>query len=123
MRRGSKLQLNSVNKNIALKCGHADFISQYILENIKSGMDMAFIKGKCQFSLYIYVGTLLFPFIFGRLIRCFMYSLKGNMNNISLIMRCSSGVSDVARVSQSTVKIKFKIRGEREQSLSCASTC
>lgn len=36
-----------------------------------------------------------------------MYSLRGDMNNISLVMRCSSGVRDVASISQSTVKIKL----------------
>lgn len=78
-----------MDKNIAIKCGHADFIFLYILENIKSGMDIAFIKKKCQFSLNIYVGILLFPFILsfisGRLIRCFMYLLNGYMRNISVI--------------------------------------
>lgn len=101
MRKVSKLQVKFCN--IAIKCGRADFIFQYILENIKSGMDIAFIKGKCQFSLNIYVAILLFPFIppfiFGRLIRCFMYSLKDNMNNISLVMRCNSDMRDVASVS------------------------
>lgn len=60
-----------------------------MLENIKSGIDIAFIKETCQFSLNIYMGVLLFPFILpfisGRLIRCFMYLLKGCMRNISLI--------------------------------------
>lgn len=52
-------------------------------------MDIAFIEKKCQFSLNIYVGVLLFPFILpfisGRLIRCFMYLLEGYIRNISLI--------------------------------------
>lgn len=54
-------------------------------------MDIAFIKEKCHFSLNIYVGLLLFPFILpfisGRLIRYFMYLLNGYMRNIALIIK------------------------------------
>lgn len=82
---------NFVDKNIAIKYGHADFIFPYIPQNTKLGMDIAFIKEKCQFSLNIYVGILLFPFILpfisGRLIRCFMYLLNGYMRNIALITK------------------------------------
>jgi len=89
MRRVSKLQVKFCRQEYSHKMWSCRFYLSVYSRKYKSGMDIAFIKNKCQFSLNIYVGILLFPFISpfisGRLIRCSMYLLNVCMRNISLL--------------------------------------